>query len=148
MNTTIETRLIRTSRFGQVEVEESRVFRFSEGLLGFGHLREYARLQGPASTPLEWLQSCEDPEVAFLIMNPLLFKDDYRVPVTGEELASLGLESPEAGEVRVILVVPPNPALMTANLQGPLVFNPVTRRARQLVLASPEFPLRFRVFAD
>lgn len=50
--------------------------------------------------------------------------------------------------VRVILVVPQNPALMTANLQGPLVFNPATRRARQLVLAGPEFVTRFRVFAD
>jgi len=148
VNTTLETRQIKTARFGAIEVDESRIFHFSEGLLGFGHLHDYARLPGPDCTPLEWLQSCEDPELAFLIMNPLLFKDDYRVPVTPEELDLLGLPGPEAGEVRVILVVPQNPALMTANLQGPLVFNPATRRARKLVLAGPEFVTRFRVFAD
>ena len=32
---------------------------------------------------------------------------------------------------------------LTVNLQGPLVFNPIRRRARQLVLTSSRYPVRY-----
>ncbi|MCC6465206.1 MAG: flagellar assembly protein FliW [Planctomycetes bacterium] len=142
------TRSVESTRFGALEVPQERVFRFPDPVLGFPGLHEYAVLENRSGGPFEWLQSCELPSLAFIITNPLLFKPDYRIRVKREELASIGLEKPEEGRVAVILVVPKDPSLMTANLQGPLVFNLQARLAKQLVLVGDEYTTKYRVFRE
>ena len=60
---------IETSRFGSLEVPEDRVIRFPVGLLGFPRLNRYILIDYK-DTPLKWLQSVEDPDVAFIVTDP------------------------------------------------------------------------------
>lgn len=139
---------IQTSRFGALEVTAERIFRFPECVLGFPGLHEYAVLENESSSPFEWLQCCDEPSLAFVICNPQQFKPDYRIRVKRNDLASIEMQGPEEGRVAVILVIPRQPARMTANLRGPLVFNLKARLAKQVVLLGEEYTTKYRVFPD
>jgi len=140
--------LIHTTRFGEVQVPDSAVIRFPEGLVGFRDARKFVIFDCPEGTPFKWLQAVEQPELALVICDPLLFKPDYRVEITAEELNSLELDRPDDGVVCVILVVPPDPRQMTANLMGPIVFNAGARLGRQFVLMDTEYTTKYLIFQD
>jgi len=139
---------VKTTRFGEVEVSKEDIYRFPEGILGVERLNEYALLRLEGEEPLLWLQSTGDAGVAFIICDPVVFKPEYRVSVTREELAAIELENVSEGKVFVILTMSPEASLTTANLQGPLVFNTRQRLAKQVVLTGEEYTTKCRVFAE
>ena len=140
--------LVKTSRFGEVTVEDSAVVRFPEGIVGVPDVRQFVIFDGPEGTPFKWLQSCDRPELAFVICDPQLFKADYQVTVNKQELKALELASPSDAVICVILSIPVDPWKMTANLLGPVIFNAETRIGKQLVLSGPEYTTKHPVFAD
>jgi len=139
---------VETTRFGEVEVSEEDVFQFPEGILGFSDLKEYALLRLEGEEPLLWLQSTEEPGVAFIVCDPVGFSPGYQVKVMKDDLGSIELDDVREGRVLVILTISPDPMLTTANLQGPLVFNVIKRLAKQLVLPGEEYTTKHPVFAD
>ena len=135
--------LIATSRFGDMEVDESRLIRFPRGVLGFPDQQEYALIQTSEKSDFYWLQSVHRPELAFVVCDPRLISPDYRVPIKAEELEELGLESAEGAQVFVI--VNRYDESLTANLQGPLVMNVRSCKAMQLVLAEKRWTTRHEI---
>lgn len=136
---------IRTSRFGELEIDEGRVIDFPLGLLGFPEFRRWVLLQAGPESPFFWLQSAEDPALAFILTQPHLFFTDYQVRVQAEELRPVALDSAADGEVFVICNKVGE--RITANLQGPLVFNARTRQARQVVLCDRHLTTRHEICA-
>ena len=47
-----------------------------------------------------------------------------------------------------ILVVPEDVRAMTANMQAPIIINPLKRIAKQVILTDERFPLRYPVFGN
>lgn len=137
---------IQTARFGAIEVPESSCYRFAEGILGFPGSTRYALFDNPGGGPLKWLQSVEEPGLAFVCCDPTLFVPGYRVPVKGTEVADLALERAEDGHVLVILVIGKDPSEATANLLGPVILNVRNRTGKQLVLPDSEYSSRHPVF--
>ncbi len=140
------TIVFETTRFGAVEVPDDKVIRFPDGLLGFPEQQRYVLVQNPSGGPFQWLQSVDEPALAFVAAEPGHFFENYAVPASSEELRALCLESMEDAVVLVLLVVPPDPSRITANLQGPLLINPDARVGRQLVLQVPEYTTRHAIF--
>jgi len=136
---------IKTTRFGEISLAEEALIDFPEGLVGFPQLRRFAVFDGPEGSPFKWLQSADEPGIAFVICDPLLFKPDYRVRVTREEIASIELEKIDDGLVATILVIPDDPQQMTANLLGPIVFNSAKRLGKQVVLMDPDLTTKYKV---
>jgi flagellar assembly factor FliW len=137
---------IRTSRFGEVTVEDSAAISFPDGMVGFPDARTFVIFDGPDGTPFKWLQSAEVSELAFVICDPVLFKGDYRVVVTAAELADLHIARIEDAVVCVVLSIPADPWRMTANLLGPVIFNAERRLGKQLVLSGSEYTTKHPVF--
>src|SRR5258708_7634704 len=75
---------IQTSRFGTLVVEDDRVMTFPNGLLGFPNCSRFALIQTGSENYFFWLQSVEDPSLAFVITDPNIFFKDYEVPVREE----------------------------------------------------------------
>ncbi|MBI3097658.1 MAG: flagellar assembly protein FliW [Planctomycetes bacterium] len=136
-----------TTRFGELDVPDDYVYRFPEGILGFSGIELYFVLNNPKGGPFQWLQAVTPTSLAFVVCDPTVFMPDYKVRVRPEDLASIDLKDIAAGFVLVILTVPRDPKEITANLQGPLVFNPEKRLAKQIVLNDPAFTTRHRIFA-
>ena len=73
---------------------------------------------------------------------PPLAVSDYRVELRPGDRAALELDEERSALVYVILNRGDGGGL-TVNLQGPLVFNPVRRLGRQMVLTSSRYAVRY-----
>ena len=137
--------IIQTSRFGAVEVDETRLIRFPKGILGFPDNHDYALIQTGEKSGFYWLQAVDRAELAFVVCDPRLFVADYAVPIKQEDLQAIGLE--DANGAQIFIIVNKVDNLLTGNLQGPLVINVETRTARQLVLSDRRFSTRHPLMA-
>jgi flagellar assembly factor FliW len=135
-----------TRPYGEMELDERQRIALPWGLLGFEDLHDWVLLDA-AQPPFYWLQSLERPDVAFVLIDPLMFRPDYAPGADPAELAGLDLETPGDALVLVIVTVPAEGARMTANLQGPLIVNRRTRTGRQVVSGDPRWGVR-HVIAD
>ncbi len=129
-----------TTRFGTVEIAEDRVITFPRGLLGFQQHRRYCLLQPNDDACFFWLQSLDDPALAFVVTDPAQFFPDYSVPVRPEQMEDLRLSSLDDSQVFVI--VNKVGSALTGNLQGPLVINTLERLGEQLVIAEKKWTTR------
>jgi len=127
-----------STRFGKFDVDPDRLLRFTECLLGFPDSVTYAVVEVDESAYV-WLQSVEEPDVAFLATSPFAFFPEYELDLGVQQQSDLGVESSDQVEVLVLLTinrVGDSPTSITANLLGPIVINVESRTARQLVLES------------
>ena len=125
---------VKTTRFGTLDVAEKDLLVFPEGLLGFSGKKRFVIYSKESNHPFFWLQSVDDPKLAFVICDPAIFFPDYRISARKSELASIGGAKPEELIICVIVSISREPFSMSANLQGPLVINTVSRKGKQLVL--------------
>lgn len=138
--------IIETSRFGRVEVSAEDMLTFPEGLLGFAELRKFVLLDDPNDDIFAWLQSCEEGSIAFPVLEPELFSENYRINMTKGDLESLGLASIEKARAFTIVTIPEDPTQMTANMKAPIIMNIADRRARQCVLQDNQLAIREPIF--
>src|SRR4051812_31196092 len=107
---------IHTSRFGVISITVDDIINFPEGLLGFNEFHRFVLLDDPSDEIFAWLQSCEDPGIAFPLLEPELFAPSYKVQLTKHDLESLGLKSTDHLRTFSIITIPNDPTQMTANL--------------------------------
>ena len=131
---------IQTTRFGAVDIDDSRIIEFPAGLLGFSSYRKFALLQPDDNGVFFWLQSTESADLAFVVTDPALWIPDFQVNIRKEQMDELGLR--EVSEAQVLVIVNKREQSLTANLQGPLVINSANRSAMQLVLAEKKWSTR------
>ena len=81
-----------TDRFGEIEVSDQELFEFPSGLPGFARLKSYAIIQHREDSPFRWLQSVEDPGVAFVVLDPSLIIDAYKPTLRPSDLDMVGAQ--------------------------------------------------------
>jgi flagellar assembly factor FliW len=108
---------------------------FPDGLLGFPTLRRFHFEHLPALGPVAQIRSLETPELGFFIADPRPWYDGYQVDVPPWDLEQLGAQVAAELATYVILNVVAEPFTVTLNLLGPLVVNPTTGQARQIIQA-------------
>jgi len=138
---------VNTKAFGVIEVDEKQKLNFPQGLLGFDDYKDYV-LFDAEHEPFFWLQSVDDQEIAFILVNPFLFRPDYEVNISNEELSEVGISSPENALIFVIVTIPQDGGPMTANLQGPLIINKDKMTAMQAVLSDLRWKTRHDIIAE
>jgi len=134
---------VQTTRFGNLDIAEDRVITFPKGLLGFASYTRYCLLQPNDDACFFWLQSLDDPALAFVVTDPALFVPEYSVPVRPEQMESLGLQTLE--EAQVFVIVNKVEDALTGNLQGPLLVNAGRRTGEQVVLAEKRWTTRHKL---
>lgn len=129
------------TRFGEVEYDPANTVLFVEGLVGFENLREFIVMPNSKNGPLFWIQSVEDPEVAFVLTDPTNFFLDYKVVPDGRERTKLGIGKDDECHSLAVVTVPPD-RKVTLNLMAPILFAPATNRAIQVVLENSQYQTR------
>jgi len=138
---------IATKAYGLIDVDERQKIVFPNGLFGFEKLKDYLLLDAERQ-PFYWLQSMDAEEVAFVLVNPFLFRPDYEVNVSNEEVDGIGIRSPEKALIFSIVTIPQDGSPMTANLQGPLIINRDTRMGKQAVLTDDRWKTKHDIMAE
>lgn len=122
-----------TKARGKIEITEDRLITIPEGLFGFEEYTKYA-LVDCEYEPFIWLQSCEDPNLAFLIVDPFLICNSYETDIDDESLLKIDISKPEDIIIMTIVTVPQDGSAITANFQGPLVINKNNHKCMQVIL--------------
>jgi flagellar assembly factor FliW len=135
--------LVRSERLGDLDVDDDKVLSFPDGLLGFPVDQRYVMVDIDGGDAYRWLQSVDDPTLAFLAVIPWHFFPDYEPDIDAVTEAELSLSDPgDAIVLCLISVREESEPAVTANLLGPLIINTTTRVGRQVVLADSGYPAR------
>jgi flagellar assembly factor FliW len=137
---------IATKPYGLIEVDERQKLTFPHGLFGFEALKDYVLLDAERQ-PFYWLQSVDIESLAFILINPFLFRPDYEVDLDDEEFQDIGIADPRQALILSIVTVPDD-GVATANLQGPLVINRESRIGKQVILQAPRWHIRHDIVAE
>jgi flagellar assembly factor FliW len=131
---------IQTTRFGRMEVDDDRIMTFPRGLLGFPDYTRYALIQTGSENYFFWLQSIDEPSLAFVVTDPTIFFKDYDVPVREETIAEIELT--DMSYVQCFVICNKVDEWLTGNLLGPIVVNAQNRLGQQVVLTEKKWTTR------
>ena len=140
--------IVKTGRFGQLTIDDQDVITIPTGVLGFPEYTKFCLVDAADDTLILWLQSLDNPEIAFAVLEPKVFRTDYAVRLSGAELRELKLENVNQSAVFSILTIPSDVTLMTANLKAPIVINLRERIAKQVVLQENEYSIKHLMFKE
>lgn len=140
---------LNTVRFGEIEIEEKRIFNFVMPIIGFDSLRKFILLEPNKDSVFKWLQSTEDPALAFPVISVATLKFDYSIDLPDSVVNTLEIKSVESVLVMNITSIPQdNPKGTTINLLAPLIFNLDTQTAGQVVLSSSGYDISYPMFKN
>ena len=131
---------IQSSRFGVIDVEDERIIAFPNGLLGFPSYTRFALIQTGEENYFFWLQSVDEPNLAFVVTDPGIFFKDYQVPVREETAQELQLADP--AYLQTFVICNKVGEWLTGNLLGPIIVNAQNRLAQQVVLTEKKWTTR------
>ena len=138
---------INTIRFGEVEVEKERVFKFTLPIIGFNELQDFVILDINKDSFFKWLQSVEDPSLAFPIVSVFSLNVDYSIDLPDNVIEALKIQNVESLLVMNIASIPQdNPQGTTINLLAPLIFNLDELVAGQVILSGSGYDISFPLF--
>lgn len=132
------------TRFGTLEFAEGEIIRLNEGLLGFPLSKQFLLFPYGEDSSFFWLQSVDEPEIAFIVINPFDFFSDLEFAIQDADSEAIGLTKGEDVEIFTLVTIPEGrPEEMRTNLAGPVVVNVLNRQGRQILLKeySPRQPL-------
>ena len=93
------------------------------------------------------MQAVSNKHIRFVVFDPLFIVESYEPVITDEVLTKLGRILEFAG-LLCYRGVPKDIRDMTVNLKSPIVINPQTRKAYQVILENPAYQVRHLVFRD
>lgn len=137
--------IVNSHRFGPIEVPEDKIITMERPILGFERLKRFCLIEMTELAPFHWMQSTEDPTVAFLVMNPVIFFSDYRIEINSQEIAELEVSDPASVETYVILTIQKDESDISANLQGPILINTTNNKGKQLVLVNSRYKVQHSI---
>ena len=137
---------IHTPHFGTIAVDPSSAIEFPEGLPGFEGCRRFVSLERAGTPGLIFLQSLEQTHLCFIAIPVRAFWPDYEFdlsPEEGELLTGSAGPAVEPGRLACLAILSfAEGEEPTANLLAPVVIDPSTRRALQLVRCDGRYAVR------
>jgi flagellar assembly factor FliW len=138
---------ITTREFGTVQVDEDAIYEFPEGVYGFEDDRSFAvfarEIEGYSFL---YLQSTENLIPCFLVFEPWDMVPDYKPVMSREDMDSCGVGDTEDLIFLVIATVPSSIEDLSINIKSPVVLNPKTRKAKQVILQNADYNVRYYPF--
>lgn len=140
--------IIETERFGDFDLQDSKVIEFTTGLPGFEELHNFIILKILDTKPIYWLQSTENKYVSLPVIIPFEVLDDYCIEIRDKELEELEIESQKDLLILNVVVIPEDMTKMTVNKAAPIIINAKLGRGKQIVIDAKELPVRYPVYED
>jgi flagellar assembly factor FliW len=140
---------LNTKHFGEIEIDENSIINFPDGLLAFEDNKKFIIIDNPdKENPFQWLQSIDNPNLAFVIINPFIFKKDYEFDIPQTVVKKLQIKEEKNIAVYSIVVVPDDITKMTANLAGPIIINTKNRFGKQIVLEDSRYSTKHCILEE
>lgn len=138
---------IETTRFGEIEVDESRILTFIEPIIGYNQYSKYTIVEKEENDLFKWLQCVENPELAFPISVPSYFNISYIFEI--DDVTAEKLEAKDAEDLMILNIVTipaSNPKDATINLLGPVIINSKNNKGLQYIVTNTSYSSRYPLF--
>lgn len=141
-----------TRIFGEVEIEDSKIINFPNGIIGFPDLKKFTLMHdesdegGAATNTIKWLQSIDEPGFAMPVMDPLIVCPDYSPEIDRTKIEEVGELDDEDILVLVTVTVPHDLEKMTVNLMGPFIINVKEMKGVQSIVENDNYPVKFPIY--
>lgn len=135
---------IEAKYFGNVSYEKDDIVQIINGLFGFEEYSQYLFIpfQENDNSMLS-LQSLEDENLSFVLMEPFSLVPDYDVTLSAQDKKDLGaLDDNSNIAYYVICVIRDSVESSTVNLKAPLAINVETNNAKQIMLENTQYTFR------
>ncbi len=124
---------ITTYQFGEIEFGDDSVINFSSGIFGFENLKKFLLIQTEDGL-FHWLNSIEQPEIAFPLISLRVVDDSF----------------PQENESEAFGVVTfnPDPLKVTVNMKAPVYINQNNKTGFQTILDEDNFVINYNLFVE
>ena len=138
-----------TKHFGEIEYDPARAISFPQGIPGLPEDTEYLLMSENANEDtFFWLQSLQNGDIAFTLMNVYDVIPTYDPKVDEEQLVDLGEIGDNNLEIYNIVVIPEYVRHMRVNLKAPVVINSVAGLGKQVICTNEDYPIRYMIFEE
>lgn len=140
---------LNTVKFGEIEIDENRIFTFKMPIIGFDMLKKFIILDPNKETLFKWLQSIEEPSLAFPVISVSALDIDYTIDLADSVVDALEIKNVESLLIMNITSIPQdNPKGTTINLLAPLIFNLDNHVAAQVMLSGSGYDISYPMFKE
>ena len=143
---------IESRPYGKIKISAKQKVTFEEGLYGFEKEKVFYLLDMENDGPFYYLQSANSKDLAFVLINPYMFKPDFILDVSRSDLVKVGIEKEDDAEGKIlvfsIVTIPDNSQDMTANLLGPILINVETRLGVQALSLVESYTTKHKILEE
>ena len=141
--------LLNTAVFGEIDVAPEDIFHLPDGLYGFECASDYALItKQDEDVTLMWLQAVGSTAPCFVVFDPFAVAEGYAPKLEDADMNRLEAASQDDLRFLVIAVVPDDISRISVNLKSPVVVNKKTGKARQVILANQDYPIKYFLFGE
>ncbi len=124
---------IKTIQFGEIEFAQENILSFKEGLYGFEELNKFLLLKDENEL-FYWLNSIDQPEIAFPLFGLRMIDDKYPQK---EDCEAFG-----------IVKLNRDPLKSTINMRAPVYINQDQKLGFQTILSDENYPVEYQLFTE
>jgi len=141
--------VIETTHFGKIEIRDTDILFFEEGIIGFEDVKKFGLINSEdPESPFKWIQAVERPDLAFALVDPFRIKKDYDFDLKDEYVEALEIMEPSDVMVFSIVVVPEDISKISMNLKAPLIINKNNNKAAQVILDTDKYTVRHYILDE
>lgn len=138
---------LKTRFFGEVEIDENKVIIFDEGIPGFENLKRFLyMIDKDENSPFCWLQSIEDTDIVFTLLDIYMIMQDYNPIVSKELIEDIGTFDKGDLLIYTIVNIPDDIKNISVNLKAPIVINMNNNKAKQIISTNEEYEIRTYIY--
>jgi len=137
---------IKTRDFGNITANESDFVEFNNGMYGFEKYKKFIILKDNPEDDIMYLQSVDNEDLSFVLIDPYSILPTYSPNVTNEDLIDLKISNETRLKFLVIAIIKEKIQNSVVNLKSPIAINAELKIAKQVILENIEYPLRYPVF--
>ena len=138
-----------TRVFGTIDIADDKIITMEKGMIGFPELTHFALIfdeeKKDKAFKIMWLQSMDDGNIAFPVIDPMHFIEDYNPSVNEEIIAPLGNIHSENTYLLVTVTVPKNVEDFSVNLKAPIVINTDCNKGAQII-TEDDYPVKYKIY--
>lgn len=140
---------INSTRFGEIEIDKSLLLEFAAPIIGYNSRVFFAVIDNTPDSPFKWLQSVEDPELAFPFTLCEYFDIEYNFTLDDADVELLGIKNAEdAVAINIVNIPHDQPKDATANLVAPIIINTTNNKAMQVILKNTDYKIKHALFDE
>ncbi|MDP3150473.1 MAG: flagellar assembly protein FliW [Ignavibacteria bacterium] len=124
---------IQTHQFGELDFEENLILDFPSGLFGFEQLKKFVLIKIEEEL-FYWLNSVEQPEIAFPLFGISVVDENYPTEKNGEAFGIVTLNR--------------DPMQITINLKAPVYINQIEKLGFQKIIDKENYPVNYHLFVE